>query len=336
MSTGNMLPGKGRSAAPAAPALPCQNNTNSINPPSKVSEEPWNTHYRRKKKYSVRIDAEGFVAQWGEDNVGEFTMTFADEVTDKKEASRRWNSFRNKLEPLGIVSYMGCWELQEKRGDGGVWHLHLLTALRFPIRNQPGSRSNLQRLRDQVCGSKEQEHLDGLLMRHGFGYIHHIDHLRKTAKEYASYFSKYITKSYEKLGKNQKRIRLLTYARNVRRSASVNFAWNGPAAINYRRKLAIYCGLRGCTTLEEMKERYGSKWQYKFRQLIQAIKLTTYDSPLCDVAENFRLIPWEEAFFMGHEAFEYWQRLRLKHGLDVTTIETNPDGSKMRNRKDRK
>ena len=85
------------------------------------------------------------------------------------------------------------------------------------------------------------------------------------------------------------------------------------------------------------KENLGATWEYKYRLEIASQKLPHYDSPLCDIADNFREIPVEEAFQMGTggHCFEYWRRLRVKNGLPINTLEKNPDGSVIRNRLDR-
>jgi hypothetical protein len=85
------------------------------------------------------------------------------------------------------------------------------------------------------------------------------------------------------------------------------------------------------------KENLGATWEYKYRMEISLQKLPNYDSPLCDIADNFREIPIEEAFLMGKggDCFEYWRRLRVKNGLQINTLEKNPDGSVIRNRLDR-
>ena len=109
---------------------------------------------------------------------------------------------------------------------------------------------------------------------------------------------------------------------------------SGPYRDRKKRMFAFSCG---CFTFEMAKENLGATWEYKYRLEIAAQKLPHYDSPLCDIAENFREIPVEEAFQMGtgDACFDYWRRLRLKTGLPINTLEKNPDGSVIRNRLDR-
>jgi hypothetical protein len=71
----------------------------------------------------------------------------------------------------------------------GAWHLHLLIALAQPVRNQPDARVYLQKLRDTICGTAESVHKDGLLVKRGFGYIHHLAPIKKTAARFAGYFT---------------------------------------------------------------------------------------------------------------------------------------------------
>ena len=320
-----------RSAAAAVP-LPRQISINSNENPKPNATKL--TPYRAKRRFAVQKDVEGFVRQWGgEDYCAELTLTFAENITEKAEASRRFNSLRSALFALGILSYIGCWERQTR----GAWHLHLLIALLHPVRNQPDARVYLQGLRDTICGTAECEHKDGLLVKRGFGYIHHLAPIKKTAARFAGYFTSYLTKTWKELQGEKKRVRLITYARNVIRCASVHFSWNGPNGINWRRKKRMFAFSCGCFSLESAKEKLGDTWEYKYRHEIGAQKLNRYDSPLCDIAENFREIPVEEAFQMGvgGDCFEYWRRLRVNNGLPINTLEKNPDGSVIRNRLDR-
>jgi hypothetical protein len=227
------------------------------------------TPYRAKRRFAVQKDVEGFVRQWGgEDYCAEFTLTFAENITEKAEASRRFNSLRTAFAKLGVRSFLGCWERQKR----GAWHLHLLVALPKPVRKQEGARVYLQSLRDLICGTREEEHKDGLLVKRGFGYIHHLSPIRKTAARFAGYFTSYLTKTWLRLQGGIKRVRLITYARNVLRCASVHFSWNGVRGIAWRRKKQAFALSLGIFTIEEASKRLGAKWEYKYRERIGAIE----------------------------------------------------------------
>lgn len=307
-------PPAARSAAAAVP-LPRQININSngnLNP--NVNQL---TPYRAKRKFAVHKDVEGFVRQWGgEDYCAELTLTFAENITEKAEASRRFNSLRPALLALGILSYIGCWERQER----GAWHLHLIVALAHPVRNQPDARVYLQGLRDTICGTEEKEHKDGLLVKRGFGYIHHLAPIKKTAARFAGYFTSYLTKTWKEIQGEKKRVRLITYARNVIRCASVHFSWNGPNGINWRRKKRMFAFSCGCFTFEKAKEMLGDKWEYKYRHEIASQKLPHYDTPECMIADCFRELTLNGLLAMNLPVVvvEYWMRLRRKYGLCIS------------------
>jgi hypothetical protein len=319
-----------RSAAAAAP-LPRQIRINSYG----IAEGRLSP-YRAKKQFAVRMDVEGFGRQWGEDFLTEFTLTFAwiegRPLTDKAEASKRFNSLLPGLRALGMVSHIGCWERQKS----GAWHLHMVAAWEKPVKNQTGARKYLESLRLAVCGTKANEHHDGLLMKRRFGYQHHLEPIKKTTARFANYFTKYLTKSWAVMTYAQKRVRLITYARNVIRSASVHFAWNGPRGRNWRHRAELWAKSKGCPTPEACVKKFGPQWEYKNRKAISEMVIPSYRSDMCDIADNFRFIPFEEAFMMGFRASEYWQKLRIKEGLPVSALERNGDGSIIRYRTDRK
>jgi hypothetical protein len=160
-------------------------------------------------------------------------------------------------------------------------------------------------LRDTVCGTAENEHRDGLLLKRGFGYIHHLAPIRKTAARFAGYFTSYLTKTWTTLNGEKKRVRLITYARNVVRCASVTFGWNGPRSQNWRHRAELWAKSNGCQTPEACIKKFGAKWEYKSRKTISEMVISSYRSDLCDVADNFRFIPFEEAFMMGSGAFDF-------------------------------
>jgi hypothetical protein len=298
-----------RSAAAAAP-LPRQININSNENQNPNANQL--TPYRAKKRFAVQKDVEGFARQWSEDNCGELTLTFAENITEKAEASRRFNSLRPALFALGVLSFIGCWERQLR----GAWHLHLLIALAHPVRNQPNARAYLQGLRDTICGTVENEHKDGLLVKRGFGYIHHLAPIKKTAARFAGYFTSYLTKTWVALQSEKKRVRLITYARNVMRCASVHFSWNGPNGINWRRKKRMFAFSCGCFTLAMAKENLGATWEYKYRLEIAAQKLPHYDSPECMIADRFKDLTIEKLLDMKASvvSIEYWTRIRKRSG----------------------
>jgi hypothetical protein len=143
------------------------------------------------------------------------------------------------------------------------------------------------------------------------------DHHKKAKPDY---FTSYLTKTWKAIQVEKKRVRLITYARNVVSCASVHFSWNGPAGINWRRKKRMFAFSCGCFTLEMAKENLGATWEYKYRLEIASQKLPHYDSAECMIADRFQELTLasliENNLTLG--AIEYWMRLRRRVGLILT------------------
>ena len=104
------------------------NSNNTITP----SQNPLNllTPYHRKQAYSLHENVEKFIKLFGLGCVGFLTLTFKDNVTDHKEAYRRFNSLRSNFLNKIFPDYM----LVKERQKRGAWHYHLLVGLNADIR----------------------------------------------------------------------------------------------------------------------------------------------------------------------------------------------------------
>jgi hypothetical protein len=98
------------------------------------------------------------------------------------------------------------------------------------------------------------------------------------------------------------------------RCASVNFGWNGPGGINWRRKKRMFAFSCGCCTLEMAKENLGATWEYKYRIEIASQKLPHYDSPECMIADRCLELDLKDilALNLAVPCIEYWLRLRKR------------------------
>jgi hypothetical protein len=58
---------------------------------------------------------------------------------------------------------------------------------------------------------------------------------------------------------------------------SCKFAWNTDNAKEWRRKLALFAEFCGCASLEELAERFGSRWAYRLQGAVVSIEdIITY------------------------------------------------------------
>ena len=238
------------------------------------------TAYHRKTAHCIEFEVERFVRRWGIEHVAFFTLTFADHVTTKDEAARRFNSLLTHVlrdrYPQGIVQ----WE----RMKSGRWHVHALVAI-------PGA--DIRTGFDWAAVESGDYRSVGKALREEWSFW------RRTAKAYrfgrtemrpirttvdavARYVSKYLAKHVDHRLAEDKRVRVLSFwgysvkdesgktHRGVKRRASTAFAWNSKGAKLWRarvRGLAADCGVEG---LEGLREALGPRWAYWLMRLIES------------------------------------------------------------------
>ena len=97
-------------------ALPCLNRNNSINSFNELSTA------NKKTAYALELNCFSFIKQVGFNNVGFLTLTFADDIQDREEAQRRFNSLRTNFLSKIFKGYIRVME----RCKSGRIHYHLL------------------------------------------------------------------------------------------------------------------------------------------------------------------------------------------------------------------
>lgn len=258
--------------APVSTGVPftCLNSNNTAeNSGSSVSLSP----YKQKQVHIITENVKKFIKEFGVNNVGFLTLTFRDNVTDHKEAYRRFCSFRKHF----LSHHFGEWLLFKERQKRGAWHYHILVDCGFDIRTgvdfdkvQPpdGSRP------DYRSCSPELRHIWKLLReslpKYGFGSGHLLP-IRKNTEAVAFYVSGYVLKSLkgsECSGFNDKGVRLFSASRGLVRS-STKFAWNTSGGKEWRRKLALFTeSVLGFSSTDQIKAKYGPKWAYHLSDVI--------------------------------------------------------------------
>lgn len=130
---------KGREASAGSEAtLPCLNSNNSIQ--EAVSPVPYRDFSRdqsqefstsgKKSAAALEMNVHGLIEAYGINNCAFVTLTFADEVTDPREASRRFNSLNTNFLRHQINGYVGVFELHKS----GRIHFHFVVNLGFDCR----------------------------------------------------------------------------------------------------------------------------------------------------------------------------------------------------------
>lgn len=240
--------------APAA-ALPCLNSNNSTELFGAAAKR---TAFALGE--NVRLMAE----EWGLEKLGFLTLTFADHVTDIREAQRRFNSLRGHVLAERYAAFITVVERQKS----GRIHFHLLVVCSEDIRTgfsweeaEKGVyRSANSWLRHEWAMWRATAKL------YGFGRTELLP-IKSTEEAIGRYVGKYIAKHMDQRRQDDKGARLVRYARDARK-CTTRFAWAGVKPWLWRAKLAQFAKRHGVQSVEEMSKAFGSRWAYRLGDLI--------------------------------------------------------------------
>ena len=103
---------------------------------------------------------------------------------------------------------------------------------------------------------------------------HELIPIRKNGAALCRYVGGYIRKSMEFRPLAAKGARLITYSKNFPRKV-VGHAWafNSPGGRFWRQKLQVFAGLHGVKEYSGLKEKFGPRWAWWFRDVIESLNL---------------------------------------------------------------
>ena len=176
-------------AAPAAAQrLPCLSSNNCTELPPGIPADVLESHRKLQPNHKKTAALLGWSVKAlceskGLANIGFQTFTFEENVTDPKEAQRKWHSLRTHvLTPRGL-EYIRVFERQKR----GAVHYHLLVAL--PVDIQTGADIRAIRKGDYRTASKalraEWAFWRKTARRYGFGRVN-LQPIASTAEAIAS------------------------------------------------------------------------------------------------------------------------------------------------------
>lgn len=166
----------------------------------------YKAHYRESENLGRFAETYGI----GMGNTRMITITFRDNITDKKEASSRWNVLLTSLKAIiPIFRYVAVWERQKR----GSWHLHLLVSA------------------PTVSNKKLREYLNNYssVSSLGIGFCKIIWTTGNDFKGIKNYLTKYLLKENREKG-----VRYVGYSQNWIRKVKGQFAFLGGQARKWR------------------------------------------------------------------------------------------------------
>lgn len=302
------LPGVGTPSPGGAFSLPCLYSNNATETLPHESEyslisalQNLLSSYHKRQAETLHLNTKRLIeiTPGGIDHVGFMTLTFVDNVTDAKEAYKRFTSLNNHfLAPSpDFLEWINVKEPQKR----GAWHFHLLIGLEENIRsgfnfdeylyyqNQIKPYMNAaekRRLNRLACASANPalrtlwSKLRMAMPKYRFGRSEMLP-IRTNDEGIARYIGKYISKGILGRSDAQKGIRLVSYSKGWAKN-SVQFQWLTPGSQEWRKKLELFAAIHGCSSMYDLTDKLGPNWAYKYQDDIFSLpgpaEVTRYDS----------------------------------------------------------
>ena len=247
--------------------------------PKGQSLNEFSTSYR-KSTAALEMNVKAFIETFGLDKVGFLTLTFADDVTDPKEAQRRFHSLRTNFLKRHFPEYVCVYERTKK----GRIHFHLLVNTRLNIRRG----LNFRQLSDNSIPRKERYKSANPYLRqlwtllrenvgkYGFGRTELLP-VKTNSKGLSRYVSKYIAKHIDSRLPEDKGYRLVRTSmdkKSMWKVANSNFAFVSKGSKEWRRKLKKWV---------ELWIPYLNKWAEWNSRTLPSINQDNYNTVLASV-----------------------------------------------------
>lgn len=242
-------------SASAERALPCLNSNNCIeienSLENKEKQFPVNAEKfiksnenlnefstsHKKSASALEMNVHQFIEAFGIDYVGFLTLTFADDVQDVKEASRRFHSLRTNFLKRHFEHYICVYE----RMKSGRIHFHLIVNTRQNIRN--GLNFRQIQAKNYSSANKALRQLWVLLRenmgKYGFGRSELLP-VKTNSKGLARYVAKYIAKHIDSRLPEDKGYRLIRTTidkKHLWKMANSNFSFVSAGSRKWREQL---------------------------------------------------------------------------------------------------
>ncbi len=258
------------------------------------------TSGHRKTAYALQENVRRICKVYGVGFIGFLTLTFADHVTDIKEASRRFNSLRTHVLAARYVEFICVVERQKS----GRIHFHLLVVLPVDIRE--GFDFAAMKGGDYRSANlwlrSEWAFWRTTAKAYGFGRTELMP-VKSNDEGLAKYVGKYIAKHINQREECDKGARLVRYSRGARR-VGCRFSFVSPRSWLWRAKLGQFANRHCIADFEGMREKFGSSWAFHFADTIRAEELRYYPTVIHAIADD-RLSDDDLGNLWGGEGYKW-------------------------------
>jgi len=252
-------------AAPPAPSL-------SVEEQLKQEQQDQPRAGKAKKVvYCVEQNVMLLASVFGVERLAFLTLTFADDVQDHQEASKRFNSFNT-----GVLSKRGFgpWVRIAERQASGKVHFHLVIVAPVDIRTGYKPETGHGSGAGWIWLCRERKFLLDALPKYSFGRAELVP-LKKETVAAARYLAKYIVKALSHREANDRHFHLVAYSRKFLwlRPDQFSFAFGG--AQKWRAKVGLWAFKRGYYDLDQLSKWLGHRWAFYGRENILAQNLNS-------------------------------------------------------------
>lgn len=272
-------------AASKPGALPClsSNNSNETPPPKPGKPASDLSPQTKKSACALAWNVQAMATRWGLERLGFLTLTFAQHVTDPKEAQRRLNNLSTGVlrdrYPDGFI------RVYERQKSGRI-HYHLLVVLGQDVRTGVDFGAFAQG--DYRTGSaylrREWAFWRRTAKVYGFGRTELMP-VRSTEEGIGRYVGKYIGKHHGTRKAEDRGVRLVEYSRGAR-MARTRFGWSSENAAHWRAKVRLFAQImqsrasdgtygRPIQTISDLAPVLGPRWAYYYRDFIYSLPVVT-------------------------------------------------------------
>lgn len=222
------------------------------------------TPAERKKAHTLFENTHYLIERNGLEKVGFLTLTFPDNVTDFKEANRRFNSLRTNFLSREFSDWLVVVEPQKR----GSLHYHLLVVCAEDIRTgfdfEAVNRGDYSSASPYLKAT--WRNLRKALPGYGFGRSE-LKPVKTTIEAAARYVGKYIGKGGRYRGEDYKGARMVRYSHGWR-CCSSRFSWVDSGR-EWRAFVGSVARFAAVSDIEGMTEAFGSMWAFKLLKLLE-------------------------------------------------------------------
>lgn len=241
--------------------------------------------YHKKAAHTLHVNVERLIMEAASlGHVGFLTLTFKENLTDNKTASRRFNTFNSHF--LNADPRFGTKIIVKEPQSRGAWHYHILIQLSQDIRtgfdyeaiknhDYSSASTYLRQLWKDIREACEA---------YGFGRSELIP-VKSNAEAMGYYLGKYISKGIGQRSEEQKNVRLVNYTKGWTRN-SAKFVWNTANTAQWRKKLSLFAKIHGCQDLYQLTDKLGPNWAYRFLE-----DIINVSDAAADHYEHYRYLP---------------------------------------------